>query len=144
MDNLNLIDIFQKYDIEVNDDEAVVLNVMHALYTAIQNRVPELLTKYEKSILLEVKPELLSKFSESDDIELFIAYCFSLYDQTLAISKDGITMYDKMYSIRTDGSDEQIILCFNAGTLKRMFEDLPPYAMDDLTMQMIQISINKN
>lgn len=144
MNDLNLIDIFKKYDIEANEEEIVVLNVIHALYTTIKNSVPELLSKNEKSILLEVKPELLHKFGEDGDIEQFISCCFSLYDQTLAISKDGIVMYDKMYSIRTDGSNEQIILCFNGGTLKRMFEDLPPYEMDDSLMQMIQISIIKN
>lgn len=99
------------------------------------------MAKDEKSILLEIQPDLLGLFDKDVDIETFIGHCFSLYDQTLEISKDGIVMYDKMYSIRTDGSDEQIILCFNGGTLRRMFEDLPPYAMGNSLAGLIQNSI---
>lgn len=141
MEKLNLIDIFHKYGIEVAEDESVVLNVIHALYTFLKDKAPERLAKDEKSILLEIQPDLLGLFDKDVDIETFIGYCFSLYDQTLEISKDGIVMYDKMYSIRTDGSDEQIILCFNGGTLRRMFEDLPPYAMDNSLSGLIQNSI---
>lgn len=141
MKTIDLIHIFHKYDIEVAEEEAVVLHVIHALYTVLNEKCPERMAKDEKIILLEVKPELLQWFDEDVDIENFIGYCFSLYDQTLEISKDGIVMYDKMYSIRTDGSDEQIILCFNGGTLKRMFEDLPSYDMPDKLFELIQNSI---
>lgn len=141
MEKLNLIDIFHKYGIEVAEDESVVLNVIHALYTFLKDKAPERLAKDEKSILLEIQPDLLGLFDKDVDIETFIGHCFSLYDQTLEISKYGIVMYDKMYSIRTDGSDEQIILCFNGGTLRRMFEDLPPYAMDNSLAELIQNSI---
>lgn len=123
---MNIASHLAKYDIRIHPEEKVVLDVMQTLYIFLKIHRPESFLKQEKIIMLDVDSSLLSLFDDSLPMDEFIGYCFSLCNQTLSINRQGSIIYDKLFSLRTDGTDEHIILCFNVSTLVAVMDGLEP------------------
>lgn len=123
---MNIASHFAKYDIQIHPEEKVVLDVMQALYIFLKIHRPESFLKQEKMVKLDVDPSLLARFDSNLPMDEFIGCCFSLCSQTLSINRQGSIIYDKLFSLRTDGTDEHIILCFNVSTLVAVMDGLEP------------------